>query len=77
LQGDQVLHRVNARLKTGGDQARQPTGNVSTVLGFVKQRILPLPNEQLQGALAQVIVDGGAGDAQKSTPIMMPQCLIR
>ena len=47
------------------------------MLGFVKQRILPLTNKPLPGAFAQVVVDRGAGEVQKSTPIMMPQCLSR
>jgi hypothetical protein len=36
-----------------------------------------LTNEQFQRPLAQVVVDRGTGEVQKSTPIMMPQCLIR
>src|SRR5712691_7913219 len=61
LQRDQVLHRIDTRIEAGGDQAGEDARNVRTVLTFVKQRVVALPNEQLQRPLRQIVVQRRSG----------------
>ena len=48
--------------ETGGDQAGQHAGDVSTVRRLVEQGVLALADEQLQRPLDQIVVEGGARD---------------
>jgi hypothetical protein len=73
LSRDQVRHRIDARIEAGGDQAGQHAGNVGTLLTFVKQRVVALPNEQLQDALGEILVERRAGHRDKRRQITMPQ----
>jgi hypothetical protein len=58
----QVLQGIDPGIQTGGDQTGEDTGDVGTVLGGIEQGVLPLPNEEFQRALHQVIIERGAFD---------------
>src|SRR5438128_5197513 len=61
LQRHQVLQGVHPRVETGRNQTGEHTGNVGTVLRGKEQRVLALPDEELQRPLDQVVVQRGAG----------------
>ncbi len=77
LQRDQVFQRIHPGLETGGDQAREHAGDIGIVIRGVEETVFPLANGQLQRPLRRVVLQGCPRHLQKSTPIMMPQCLIR
>ena len=56
--------RSHTCLDTSGDQAREQTGDVGTVLRGVEETVLTLANEQLQGPFDRVIVQGRPGNLQ-------------
>ncbi len=61
LQRHQILHRVDARIEAGGDQAGEHARDVCAMRAFVHQGVVALPNEQLQGPLGQIIVERRTG----------------
>ena len=65
LQRHQVVQGIATRMHAGGNQTGEHTGNVGAVRRFVEERVLALPDEQLQGPLDQVVIQRGPGNLQK------------
>src|SRR6266571_2901252 len=70
LQRHQVIQDIAPGVEAGGNQARQHTGNVSAVLGAIKQRVLALSDEEFQCSLHHIVLGarfswGRAGIATK------------
>jgi hypothetical protein len=57
LQRDQILQRIHPGVEADGNEAREHTGNVSTMLRGLTQTVLPLANEELQGPLHDIGVE--------------------
>jgi len=66
LQRHQILHGIDPGMQTRGDQTREDTGDVGTVLGSIEERILPLPNKEFQRPLGEVIIERRAFNGSKA-----------
>src|SRR6266849_6015367 len=56
LEGHEIIEDIDTRIDAGGDQAGEHTGDRGAVVGLVEQRVLTLPDKQLQRPLHHVVV---------------------
>src|SRR5690606_32849294 len=63
--GRQILEWILAAKLSCVDERHEHVADLGAALTAVEERVSPVPNGHLQGALANVVVDGHAWFAQK------------
>ena len=62
LEGHQIIHRIDLSLDTRRNQAGEQAADIGAEVVVIEQRVFALTNDQFQGALGRVVLQGRARD---------------